>query len=84
MRTPHHPRHPVAARTRHALALLTVACVSLPGWLDDRWRQARASGDRGSETVEKAVIVAVALGLAVGLAAAITAVVNNYQGQITP
>ncbi|WP_034274364.1 hypothetical protein [Haloechinothrix halophila] len=83
MWTPHRS-DTVAARTRHALALLALACVSLPGRLEGRWRQARASGDRGSETVEKAVIVAVALGLAVGLAAAITAVVNSYQTQITP
>lgn len=83
MRTPHRS-DTVAARTRHALALLTLACVSLPGRLEDRWRQARASGDHGSETVEKAVIVAVALGLAVGLAAAISGVVSAYSARITP
>ena len=38
--------------------------------------------DRGSETVEKAVITALVLGLALGLAGAIAAVVSKYQGQI--
>ncbi|WP_338600513.1 hypothetical protein [Saccharopolyspora sp. SCSIO 74807] len=53
----------------------TVTCAR------DRARRL-AVDDRGSETVEKAVITALVLGLALGLAGVITAVVHKYQGQI--
>ncbi|MFD8494886.1 hypothetical protein [Amycolatopsis sp. NPDC059657] len=62
-----------------AVALWLMACADE---MRDRWNQARASGDAGSETVEKAVIVAIALALAVGLGAAITAAVQKYQAKI--
>jgi hypothetical protein len=42
----------------------------------------RASGDSGSETTEKAVLVAIGLALAVALGAVITAVVQKYQAKI--
>lgn len=83
MQPPHQP-DTLAVRARIALALLTVTYLDVADRLERLWRQARASDDTGSETVEKAVIVAVVLGLAVGLAAAIRAVVNAYQTQITP
>ncbi len=83
-----HPDSTVLERGRLLFTRITLAYLDLLDtlWsqLRTRWRQARATGDAGSETVEKAVIVAAMLGLAVGLAAVINAVVNNYQGQITP
>lgn len=62
-----------------AAALWLLACAVE---VRDRWNHVRASGDEGSETVEKAVIVAIALALAVGLGAAITAAVQKYQAKI--
>lgn len=83
-----HPDSTVLERGRLLFTRITLAYLDLLDtlWsqLRTRWRQARATGDAGSETVEKAVIVAAMLGLAVGLAAVINAVVKNYQGQITP
>lgn len=76
--------HPIAARARLTLTLLVIGCLTAADRLARRWRQATGSGDRGSETVEKAVIVAVVLGLAVGLAAAISSVVSSYSEQIKP
>lgn len=67
-----------------AHAVIVLAWLAASDWLEDRWRQAGASRDAGSETVEKAVIVAVVLGLAVGLTAAIATVVGQYRGQISP
>ncbi|GAA5121447.1 hypothetical protein [Haloechinothrix salitolerans] len=67
-----------------AITALTLLWFTATGWVEDRWRQACARRDAGSETVEKAVIVAVVLGLAVGLAAAIAAVVDSYRGRISP
>ncbi|WP_409493950.1 hypothetical protein [Amycolatopsis sp. cmx-11-12] len=49
---------------------------------EDQWTRARASGDRGSESVEKAVLVAIGLAVAIGLGFAIRAAVQTYQGQI--
>lgn len=47
-----------------------------------RWERVRATGDRGSESVEKAVLVAIGLAVAIGLGVAIRAVVQQFQGQI--
>lgn len=83
MQPPHQP-DTLAATARTVLALLTVTYLDVTDRLERRWRQARASGDTGSETVEKAVLVAIMLAAALGLAAAIRALVNAYQTQITP
>ncbi|SEP54064.1 MULTISPECIES: hypothetical protein [Amycolatopsis] len=64
-----------------ALALAGLALMLVAG-VRTRWEQARASGDQGSESVEKAVIAAVCLAVAIGLVAAIKAVVVRYQGQL--
>ena len=78
--------------SRTALARVTTAiwCLVLPlAWVlasavhGARERTRRISmDDRGSETVEKAVMTALMLGLALGLAGVIAAVVHKYQGQI--
>jgi MFS family permease len=80
--TPRHAGPTRASRFSMALSLLFVACLALAARLSDRWDQARASGDRGSETVEKAVIAAILLAAALGLTAAITGVIGDYKGRI--
>lgn len=81
---PRHQPDTLAVRAWTVLALLTVTYLDATDRLERRWRQARASSDTGSETVEKAVLVAIMLAAAIGLAAAIRALVNAYQTQITP
>lgn len=54
----------------------------LPADLRARYRLARASADRGSESVEKAVIVAAMLAGAIALALVIRSVVDDYSGMI--
>jgi hypothetical protein len=78
----------IVARARHrsvrlglVLTVLVLACASA---VDARWARIRASGDRGSESVEKAVLVAIGLAVAVGLGFAIRALVGQLQGQLTP
>lgn len=72
------------ARQRHARLLLTLATMALVLTNTGQFRRAwaRARDDRGSESVEKAVLVAIGLGAAVGLAFVIRAVVQKYQAQI--
>ncbi|MTD57133.1 hypothetical protein [Amycolatopsis pithecellobii] len=78
--------HHAVARARHhylrlglVLTGLVLACASA---LDNRWARTRACGDRGSESVEKAVLVAIGLAVAVGLGYAIRALVTSLQGQL--
>jgi hypothetical protein len=80
--------HDIVTRARHhyvrlglVLTGLVLACASA---LDNRWARIRASGDRGSESVEKAVLVAIGLAVAVGLGFAIRALVTQLQGQLKP
>lgn len=75
---------PPMPRVRGVVVAAVLLWFSATDWVEDRWRQARESRDSGSETVEKAVIVAVVLGLAVGLTAAIGTVVARYRGQLSP
>lgn len=72
------------ARQRPAqLAWVLVGLVlTLASTVHDSWAQVRAAGDRGSESVEKAVLVAIGLAVVIGLAFAIRAVVQKYQGQL--
>lgn len=75
----------VTAARRHGAQLgliLTGWVLALVTTAETRWERARASGDRGSESVEKAVLVAIGLAVAIGLGFAIRAAVQNYQGQI--
>ncbi|MGC7093962.1 hypothetical protein ACPZ19_04800 [Amycolatopsis lurida] len=69
-------------RSVHLALSLTVVALSLAHTAETRWERARASGDRGSESVEKAVLVAIGLAIAIGLGFAIRAAVQNYQNQI--
>ncbi|WP_275293511.1 hypothetical protein [Amycolatopsis sp. La24] len=72
-----------AVRARAMLALIVVKSVfALVFVVEQQWARARASGDRGSESVEKAVLVAIGLAIALGLAVAIRAAVQKYQAQI--
>ncbi|GAA1937788.1 hypothetical protein [Amycolatopsis minnesotensis] len=80
--------HHIVTRARHhyvrlglVLTGLVLACTNA---LDTRWARIRASGDRGSESVEKAVLVAIGLAVAVGLGFAIKALVTSFQGQLKP
>ncbi|AIG74386.1 Putative membrane protein [Amycolatopsis japonica] len=61
---------------------LTAWVLSYVVTAEDQWTRARASGDCGSESVEKAVLVAIGLAVAIGLGFAIRAAVQTYQGQI--
>lgn len=69
-----------AAQARSMLALIVIQAVFAQ--VERQWARAHASGDRGSESVEKAVLVAIGLAIALGLAVAIRAVVQKYQAQI--
>lgn len=69
-----------SVQARSMLALIVVKAVF--ALVERQWVRARASGDRGSESVEKAVLVAIGLAIALGLAVAIRAVVQKYQAQI--
>lgn len=64
------------------VGVLTGLAVALVTTVENRWARVRASGDRGSESVEKAVLVAIGLAVVLGLAFAIRAVVQKYQGQL--
>ncbi|SEP53798.1 hypothetical protein [Amycolatopsis saalfeldensis] len=74
----------VAVRRRSAelVPALTGLALVLVATVQARWERVRASGDSGSESVEKAVIAAVSLAVAIGLVAAVRAVVQHYQGQL--
>ncbi|WP_414943838.1 hypothetical protein [Amycolatopsis sp. cmx-11-32] len=74
----------VAARRRCAdvSLMLSGMVLALVATVENRWARVRASGDRGSESVEKAVLVAIGLVVAIGLGVAIRAAVTNYQSQI--
>lgn len=78
--------HTVATRLPAAVALLfvwtTLLCARLRRTYAQHRDLLRAAPERGSISVEKAVITAVSLGLALALMAAITAVVNKYTGMI--
>jgi hypothetical protein len=50
--------------------------------LRDRWRQARAAGDRGSVTLEQVAIAAGLLAIAVAAVAVIGRVVVKYTGKL--
>lgn len=80
--TPRHSGTTLTGRASLAFSLLLVGCLALADQLNQRWQQARASGDRGSETVEKAVIAAILLAAAIGLTAAITGAIDSYKGRI--
>lgn len=69
-------------RSAQIVLVLTGLVLALTNTAQDRWARARASGDRGSESVEKAVLVAIGLAVVIGLAFAIRAVVQKYQGQL--
>ncbi|RBM17406.1 hypothetical protein DI005_22210 [Prauserella sp. PE36] len=73
-----------SARSHSAQLALTLAGMAmvLIATVEKRCERVRASGDRGSESVEKAVLVAIGLAIAIGLGFAIRAAVQNYQGQI--
>lgn len=73
---------PLAARASVLLLVLLRWWHELTADAQARYRAARASGDRGSETVEKAVIVAAMLAGAIALALAINSVVEDYSGRI--
>lgn len=62
--------------------IVTGLALSLATYTVTRWDRVRGSGDRGSESVEKAVLVAIGLAVAIGLGFAIKAAVEKYQGQI--
>ncbi|MFE6612002.1 hypothetical protein [Amycolatopsis sp. NPDC057786] len=62
--------------------ILTKWVLALVIATEEQCTRARASGDRGSESVEKAVLVAIGLAVAIGLGFAIRAAVQTYQGQI--
>lgn len=62
--------------------ILTQWVLTLIITAEHQCERARASGDRGSESVEKAVLVAIGLAVAIGLGFAIRAAVQTYQGQI--
>ncbi|GAA5119800.1 hypothetical protein [Haloechinothrix salitolerans] len=77
--------HIVTGAQQHPTQLvlvLTSLVLTLASTVQDRWERVRASGDRGSESVEKAVLVAIGLAVVIGLAFAIRAVVQKYQGQL--
>lgn len=90
-----HRRAPVpitahlATRTSRWTARLGVLLLTLLRWWREftvraqaRYREARASKDRGSETVEKAVLAAALLAAAIALALVIRSVVEDYAGRI--
>lgn len=60
------------------LTYLTTVLVVLRG----RWRQARATGDRGSVTLEQVAIAAGLLAIAVAAVAVIGRVVVKYTGKL--
>ncbi|ASR36606.1 hypothetical protein BAY61_18160 [Prauserella marina] len=64
------------------LLVLASVAMALAAQVETRWARVRAAGDRGSESVEKAVLVAIGLAVVIGLGAAIRAVVQKYQGQL--
>ncbi|GAA3588313.1 hypothetical protein GCM10022222_86090 [Amycolatopsis ultiminotia] len=66
----------------HLEHLLNVLALGLVVSVYRRWSRVRSSGDRGSESVEKAVLVAIGLAVAIGLGVAIRGAVQNYQAQI--
>ena len=72
------------ARLGLVLTGLVLTCTSAVhhSALTDRWARIRASGDRGSESVEKAVLVAIGLAVAIGLGFAIRALVVQFQDQL--
>lgn len=80
--TPRHSDTTLTGRASLVFSLLLVGCLALADRLNQRWQQARTSGDRGSETVEKAVIAAILLAAAIGLTAAITGAIDSYKGRI--
>lgn len=69
-------------RSAQLVLVFTGLLLALASAVQDRWARVRASGDRGSEAVEKAVLVAIGLGVVIGLAFAIRTVVQKYQGQL--
>ncbi|WP_134666119.1 MULTISPECIES: hypothetical protein [unclassified Amycolatopsis] len=69
-------------RPAQLVLVFTGLVLALASTAQDRWARVRASGDRGSESVEKAVLVAIGLAVVIGLAFAIRAVVQKYQGQL--
>lgn len=69
---------------RAAVDLALLVTITITVWVTARAQVIRARSDRGSETVEKAILAAVGLGLATGLGFAITALVHKYQNQINP
>lgn len=73
-----------ARLARTAWTLLLPLAWALTDAIDHVQNRERrlAVDDRGSETVEKAVMTALVLGLALGLAGVIAAVVHKFQGQI--
>ena len=80
----HTLRTTTARLTRTAWPLLLPLAWALTNTITHAQNRARhlAVDDRGSETVEKAVITALVPGLALGLAGVIATVVHKYQGQI--
>lgn len=75
--------HPRLSKPLLALAAWALVALSRAGTtVMARWRELRAEPERGSISVEKAVITAISLALALGLMAAIGAVVAKYQGMI--
>lgn len=82
MRAPiHRIHHTTQLGTRFAMFAYGLA-LALAARLEHRWARVRASGNRGSESVEKAVLVAIMLAVVIGLAVAIRAVVQKYQGKL--
>ncbi|NKQ51987.1 hypothetical protein HFP15_03720 [Amycolatopsis sp. K13G38] len=85
--TIHHTIRIVAGARHHYVRLglaLTGLLFACANGLDTRWARMRACGDRGSESVEKAVLVAIGLAVAVGLGFAIRTLVVQLQGQYKP
>lgn len=77
------PTRTIGVRTvRLLLAWTALAWSMLAAAAAKRCAALRAEPERGSISVEKAVITAISLGLALALMAAITAVVNKYTGMI--
>ncbi|MFD9964002.1 hypothetical protein [Amycolatopsis sp. NPDC058986] len=62
--------------------VVTGLAMTLVAGVESRWARMRASGDRGSESVEKAITAAVSAAVAIGLMIAIRAAVESHQAQI--